>query len=133
MGSMGMAGWAQYWVQAGYDTYVIDRPGHGRAIYHPEALGEIVPVFNFASITADFKRAAVEPNRRWMGTGDVGDPAIDQFQAGQTPLPETTRSRRGIGHEEPENYSTSSVPRLSWSIPLVVRGVTSRRTNVPEK
>jgi pimeloyl-ACP methyl ester carboxylesterase len=87
MGSMGMAGWAQYWVQAGYDTYVIDRPGHGRAIYHPEALGEIVPVFNYASITADFKRAAVEPNRRWMGTGDVGDPAIDQFQAGQGSTP----------------------------------------------
>jgi pimeloyl-ACP methyl ester carboxylesterase len=87
MGSMGMAGWAQYWVQAGYDTYVIDRPGHGRAIYHPDALGEIVPVFNYASITGDFKRAAVEPNRRWMGTGDVGDPAIDQFQAGQGSTP----------------------------------------------
>ena len=87
MGSMGMAGWAQYWVQAGYDTYVIDRPGHGRAIYHPEALGEIGPVFNYASITADFKRAAVEPNRRWMGTGDVGDVAIDQFQAGQNSTP----------------------------------------------
>jgi pimeloyl-ACP methyl ester carboxylesterase len=87
MGIMGTAGWAQYWVQAGYDTYIIDRPGHGRAIYHPDALGEIVPVFNYASITGDFKRAAVEPNRRWMGTGDVGDPAIDQFQAGQGSTP----------------------------------------------
>jgi pimeloyl-ACP methyl ester carboxylesterase len=74
-------------VQAGYDTYVIDRPGHGRAIYHPDALGEIGPVFNFASITGDFKRAAVEPNRRWMGSGDVGDPLIDQFQAGQNATP----------------------------------------------
>ncbi|MEP7353809.1 MAG: alpha/beta fold hydrolase [Acidobacteriota bacterium] len=87
MGGMGTAGWAHYWVQAGYDTYVLDRPGHGRSIYHPDALGEINPVFNFASVTPDFKRAAVEPNRRWMGTGDVGDPAIDQFQAGQNSNP----------------------------------------------
>ncbi|HSP68444.1 MAG TPA: alpha/beta fold hydrolase [Bryobacteraceae bacterium] len=87
MGIGGNAGWAHYFVQAGYDTYIVDRVGHGRAIYHPDALGPIGPVFNYASITADFMRAAVQPNRRWMGTGDVGDPLIDQFQAGQNSTP----------------------------------------------
>jgi pimeloyl-ACP methyl ester carboxylesterase len=87
MGIGGNAGWAHYFVQAGYDTYVMDRVGHGRAIYHPDALGPIGPVFDYASITRDFKRAAVEPNRRWIGTGDVGDPLIDQFQAGQNSTP----------------------------------------------
>jgi len=87
MGIGGNAGWAHYFVQAGYDTYIMDRVGHGRAIYHPDALGPIGPVFNYASITADFKRAAVDPNRRWAGTGDVGDPLIDQFQAGQNSTP----------------------------------------------
>ncbi len=87
MGIGGNAGWAHYFVQAGYDTYIMDRVGHGRAIYHPDALGPIGPVFNYASITTDFKRAAVEPNRRWAGTGDVGDPLIDQFQAGQNSTP----------------------------------------------
>jgi pimeloyl-ACP methyl ester carboxylesterase len=87
MGIGGNAGWAHYFVQAGYDTYIVDRVGHGRAIYHPDALGPIGPVFNYASITVDFKRAAVEPNRRWVGTGDVGDPLIDQFQAGQNSTP----------------------------------------------
>ena len=87
MGIGGNAGWAHYFVQAGYDTYVMDRVGHGRAIYHPDALGPIGPVFNYASITTDFKRAAVEPNRRWVGTADVGDPLIDQFQAGQNSTP----------------------------------------------
>ncbi len=87
MGIGGDAGWAHYFVQAGYDTYIMDRVGHGRAIYHPDALGPIGPVFNYASITVDFKRAAVEPNRRWIGTGDVGDPLIDQFQAGQNSTP----------------------------------------------
>ncbi len=87
MGIGGKAGWAQYFVQAGYDTYIVDRVGHGRAIYHPDALGPIGPVFNYASVTVDFKRAAVDPNRRWVGTGDVGDPLIDQFQAGQNSTP----------------------------------------------
>lgn len=87
MGLGGQAGWAHYWVQAGYDTYVIDRPGHGRAIYHPDALGEITPVFNFASITGEFKRGAQEPNRRWMGSGDVDDVLVQQFQAGQNSIP----------------------------------------------
>lgn len=88
MGIMGLAGWAHYWVQAGYDTYVIDRPGHGRAVYHPDFYGEIVPVFNYASVTGDIKRGAVEPNKRWIGTtGDVGDEVVDQFQAGQNSIP----------------------------------------------
>jgi len=87
MGIGGNAGWAHYFVQAGYDTYIIDRVGHGRAIYHPDALGPIGPVFNYASVTGDFQRAAVQPNRRWVGTGDVGDPLIDQFQAGQSSTP----------------------------------------------
>jgi pimeloyl-ACP methyl ester carboxylesterase len=87
MGIGGNAGWAHYFVQAGYDTYILDRVGHGRAIYHPDALGPISPVFNYASITTDFKRAAVDPNRRWSGTADVGDPLIDQFQAGQNSTP----------------------------------------------
>jgi pimeloyl-ACP methyl ester carboxylesterase len=87
MGIGGNAGWAHYFVQAGYDTYIMDRVGHGRAIYHPDALGPIGPVFTYASITVDFKRAAVEPDRRWVGTADVGDPLIDQFQAGQNSTP----------------------------------------------
>jgi pimeloyl-ACP methyl ester carboxylesterase len=65
----------------------VDRPGHGRAPYHPDALGESGPYPTYQSITVDFKKSAVEPNRRWMGTADVGDPLIDQFQAGQNPAP----------------------------------------------
>lgn len=88
MGIMGLAGWAHYWVQAGYDTYVIDRPGHGRAVYHPDVYGEIVPVFGYSSVTGDIKRGAVEPNKRWIGTtGDIGDEVVDQFQAGQNSIP----------------------------------------------
>jgi pimeloyl-ACP methyl ester carboxylesterase len=84
----GNSGWAHYYVQAGYDVYIVDRPGHGRAPYHPDALGPITGALTYSTITGDFKRAAVEPNRRWLGTGDVGDPWIDQFQAGQNSAPQ---------------------------------------------
>jgi pimeloyl-ACP methyl ester carboxylesterase len=84
----GEAGWAHYFVQAGFKTYIVDRPGHGRPVYHPDSLGAIGPVFTYDSVTRDFKRAAQDPNRRWIGTGDVGDAHIDQFQAGQNSTPQ---------------------------------------------
>jgi pimeloyl-ACP methyl ester carboxylesterase len=80
----GRAGWAHYYLMAGYKVYLVDRVGHGRAPYHPDALGPISGVFNYASVTGDFLRAA--PSVR-VGTGDVGDPLIDQFQAGQNSIP----------------------------------------------
>jgi pimeloyl-ACP methyl ester carboxylesterase len=83
----GMAGWAHYYAQEGYRVYLVDRPGHGRAPYHPDALGTIGPVPTYQSVTVDFMRGAKEPNKRWPGTGDVGDPLVDQFQAGQNAAP----------------------------------------------
>jgi pimeloyl-ACP methyl ester carboxylesterase len=79
----GQSGWMHYFVQEGYKVYVVDRPGHGRAVYHPDSLGDITPVLTYDTVTVDFVRAATNPNKRWLGTGDVGDPRIDQFQAGQ--------------------------------------------------
>jgi pimeloyl-ACP methyl ester carboxylesterase len=87
MGLNGMAGWAHYYAQEGYRVYMIDRPGHGRVPYHPDALGPITPHPNYEGVTVDFKRAAMEPNKQWPGTGDVGDPLVDQFQAGQNAAP----------------------------------------------
>jgi pimeloyl-ACP methyl ester carboxylesterase len=74
-------------LQEGYKVYLVDRPGHGRAPYHPDALGPIGPLLTYDTVTGDFKRATAGPNRRWQGTGDVGDPRIDQFQAGQNSTP----------------------------------------------
>jgi pimeloyl-ACP methyl ester carboxylesterase len=83
----GETGWAHYFVQAGYKTYIVDRPGQGRAPWFQDSLGTIGPVFDYASVTRDFVKGAQDPNRRWIGTGDVGDPHIDQFQAGQNSTP----------------------------------------------
>src|SRR5579863_7028673 len=83
----GEAGWAHYFAQAGFKTYIVDRPAQGRAPWFQDSLGPIGPVFTYASVTGDFMRGAQDPNRRWIGTGDVGDPHIDQFQAGQNSTP----------------------------------------------
>jgi pimeloyl-ACP methyl ester carboxylesterase len=79
----GLAGWAHYYVQEGYRVYLLDRPGHGRAPYHPEALGPINPLPLYAAAVTEFRRATQGPNRQWTGTGDVGDPLVDQFMASQ--------------------------------------------------
>jgi len=86
----GQSGWMHYFVQEGYKVYVVDRPGHGRSVYHPDALGPITPALTYDTVTVDFKRGANNPNRKWPGTGDVGDPRVDQFQAGQNSAPQDT-------------------------------------------
>jgi pimeloyl-ACP methyl ester carboxylesterase len=83
----GASGWAHYYVQAGYPVYLVDRPGHGRGVYHPDALGPIAPLPTYEQLIAEFQRSAKGPNKQWPGTGEVGDPFIDQFMASQNALP----------------------------------------------
>lgn len=83
----GEPGWAHYFVQQGYRTYIVDRPGHGRAPYHPDALGPMAPIPTLEGVAPDFAAAATSPTPRWQGTGTVGDEALDQFQAGQNASP----------------------------------------------
>ena len=88
MGVGEQSGWAHHYVQEGYRVYLVDRPGHGRAPYHPDALGPIGNNVTYAAIAADTRRAAVGPNHQWPGTGDVGDPLLDQMLAGQNAAPQ---------------------------------------------
>jgi len=96
MGVNGMAGWAHYYIQAGYPVYLVDRPGHGRAPYHPDALGPISACPTYGQITSDTLRAAKLPNKQWMGTGDIGDPLLDQIMAGQNAAPQDNVMAHGL-------------------------------------
>src|SRR6266853_1031638 len=92
----GVAGWAHYYLQAGYKVYLVDRPGHGRSPYHPDALGPIGAHPSYATVTADFMRGAKTPNKQWPGTGEIGDPLLDQFQAGQNAAPQDNVMAHGL-------------------------------------
>jgi len=82
MGLGGASGWAHHFLQAGYKVYLVDRPGHGRSPYHPDALGEIGPLVTYDLLTRDTVTSARMPNKQWPGTtGDVGDPLVDQLMA----------------------------------------------------
>jgi pimeloyl-ACP methyl ester carboxylesterase len=83
----GASGWAHHLVQAGYKVYLVDRPGHGRGVYHPDVLGPITPLPTYEALIAEFQRSARGPNKQWPGTGEIGDPLIDQFMASQNALP----------------------------------------------
>jgi pimeloyl-ACP methyl ester carboxylesterase len=83
----GTPGWAHYFVQAGYKVYLVDRPGHGRAVYHPDALGAIGPLATYEQLVADFTRSSTGANPQWRGTGEIGDPLVDQFMASQNATP----------------------------------------------
>jgi pimeloyl-ACP methyl ester carboxylesterase len=83
----GTPGWAHYFVQAGYTVYLVDRPGHGRAVYHPDALGSIGPLATYEQLVADFTRSSRGSNPQWRGTGEIGDPLVDQFMASQNATP----------------------------------------------
>ena len=90
MGLDGNAGWAHYYVQNGYKVYLVDRPGHGRSPVSLDALGPIGNLPMHAGIAADFIRAASGTPRRWTGSGNIGDPLLDQFVAGQNAAPTNT-------------------------------------------
>lgn len=91
----GRPGWATLFLAAGYAVYVVDRPGMGRSPYHPDLFGPLSPPPGYDSMVAGFAApaggAAEEdppyPQARlhdqWPGSGLPGDPALDQFLAGQ--------------------------------------------------
>jgi pimeloyl-ACP methyl ester carboxylesterase len=88
MGLGGASGWAHHFVQAGYKVYLVDRPGHGRSPYHPDALGEIGPLVTYDLLTRDTVTSAHMPNKQWPGTtGDIGDPLVDQLMAAANSTP----------------------------------------------
>jgi pimeloyl-ACP methyl ester carboxylesterase len=76
-------GWLHYFVQEGYRVYVVDRPGFGRAPYHPDSLGpsqlQLFPAYEgFAA------SPAVMGTVRWPGNHVIGeDPLVDQFMANE--------------------------------------------------
>jgi pimeloyl-ACP methyl ester carboxylesterase len=85
----GREGWVHWFARKGYAVYVVDRPGHGRAPFHPDVLGPMAPPLPTAFLEERFCRPEEFPERypqarlhdKWPGTGRVGDPYFDRFLA----------------------------------------------------
>jgi pimeloyl-ACP methyl ester carboxylesterase len=80
----GKPGWAHYLLAEGYVVYIVDRPGHGRCppLRIPDST--IPPPTPYELVLDQFRVGAA--SGRWPGSGEIGDPGVDQFMAQQRPL-----------------------------------------------
>jgi len=100
----GRPGWATFLVQEGYAVYVVDRPGYGRAPFHPDVLGPAGSLFPYELVSALLTRSAGGPmdhptanlHTQWPGTGAPDDPSVHQFAAGASWLPGDLPSSHAI-------------------------------------
>ncbi len=88
----GRPGWSDFFVAAGYDTYLLDQPGRGRSAYIDQAYGKISLPYPTKRVEDRFtagREKDLWPRARlhsqWPGSGTVGDPVFDQFYASQAP------------------------------------------------
>jgi pimeloyl-ACP methyl ester carboxylesterase len=86
----GRPGWTTLFLRDGFAVYAVDRPGMGRSPYHPSIYGEQGPPAAYEGLVATFAAAAppgFPEHTQWPGSGVRGDPALEQFLAGQEPFP----------------------------------------------
>jgi len=89
----GRPGWTTFLVQEGYAVYTVDRPGHGRAAYHPDLLGQMGPPFTFEFAHWLFMPPPAGPashptshlHTQWPGSGP-DDEVAEQLLAGTGPM-----------------------------------------------
>lgn len=84
----GRPGWATDFLREGYAVYVVDRPGHGRAPYHPDVLGPMSPVPTYELIDSLFtapERTQAYPQAKLHNQWPEGDAVLDQLLAGMGP------------------------------------------------
>jgi pimeloyl-ACP methyl ester carboxylesterase len=83
----GRPGWAQYFVEQGWEVYLVDQPARGRSAWNPGVDGELRS-FSAATVETLFTGASgpwpqAKLHTQWPGSGRKGDPVFDQFYASQ--------------------------------------------------
>ena len=88
----GRPGWAQYFLQQGYDVYVVDRPGMGRSPYNPLTDGDFLPSPPYEMMQAMMlqpETANQYPQAKLHTQWPEGEDSLNQFMASQGPMPST--------------------------------------------
>ena len=107
----GSPGWLHHALAEGYAVYLPDRPGHGRNPPHPDLVGPMTEPTPYSAVTALFKVGAA--GGRWPGSGDVGDPGLDQFMAQQRPMRFDTAA---FAHEVSQRRGAELLDRIGPAI-----------------
>ena len=81
----GRPGWASYLLLEGYSVYIVDLPGMGRVPYHTELHGPYGPAPVYEAMERTLRTA--RHHTQWPGTGEIGDPALDQLMASRGQMP----------------------------------------------
>ncbi len=101
----GRAGWSTLLVEQGWVVYVVDRPGHGRSAYIPDALGPMGPPLPIEVLTGIFVPPTEGPgampfanlHTQWPGDrNDPNDPALLQFLASGGPFAADAADRQAL-------------------------------------
>jgi len=101
----GRPGWATLLCEQGWVVYVVDRPGHGRSPYIPDALGPMAPPLPLEILTGIFVPPSSGPNAlpfahlhtQWPGDrDDPNDPALLQFLASGGPFAADAADRQRL-------------------------------------
>lgn len=109
----GRPGWAQRLAEAEYPVLVVDRPGHGRSPYHPDAIGPMGKPFSYEDGRhVFFPPEAATAQTQWPFDEADGD-ALDAFIAPFGGLPADLAASQEMDADRPPAGSTGSAPR-SW-------------------
>jgi pimeloyl-ACP methyl ester carboxylesterase len=104
----GRPGWSTLLVEQGWVVYVVDRPGHGRSPYIPDALGPMGPPLPLEVLTGIFVPSTDGPgampfaglHTQWPGDrNDSKDPALLQFLASTGPFAADAAERQALEQE----------------------------------
>ncbi|KAH8832527.1 Alpha/Beta hydrolase protein [Flagelloscypha sp. PMI_526] len=88
----GREGWADYFLGAGYEVYIVDQPSRGRSPWQQTVDGQQAS-FNSFVVESRFTATAkygLWPNstlhNQWPGPGTLGDPVYNKFYTSIVPL-----------------------------------------------